>query len=321
MASTSQNAGINVAREPGAQLEILSETEEEVLELEAAGPAQRVQPQLSLLAKVLGTKHVNPQAFSNLMGRLWNPKKGIKVEQLGRNLFLFHFFSKRDRQEVQEAEAPWFFDKRVVVLKEVTGDEVLTQGWGNFIRARVLMHVEKPIRKSIWVRTGAGMKRTEDSDEEERTIYGEWLRASLRKPFRLRTEGHLAPKPAVAKKLVYPETTPQRSGASDAGHRDKEQLAHELIRLLCLDQRQLFPGLTPSPNEETGRTTTRNLTLEKAHENIVDAQSVNSKDLVEPNLSSLQSQPDTTISHIYTQQPASLFFNTGHLSQGKGQTG
>ncbi|KAJ4838386.1 hypothetical protein Tsubulata_020535 [Turnera subulata] len=76
---------------------------------------------------VLGTKHVNPLAFSNLMGKIWNPCKGIEAEQLGRKLFLFHFFSKRDRLEVLDAETPWFFEKRVVVLKEVTEDEVLTQ--------------------------------------------------------------------------------------------------------------------------------------------------------------------------------------------------
>ncbi|KAJ4841872.1 hypothetical protein Tsubulata_047003 [Turnera subulata] len=203
-------------------IEVLGDDEEEVSELEVVAPEKQVLSRLSLLVWVLGTKHVNPQAFSNLMG------------------------SKRDRQEVMEVEVPWFFEKRAVVLKEVTCDEVIAnvelnevpiwvqihnfpwnqctltnvttiatkagrflafdergeQGWGRFTRARILMHVEKPIRKSVMMRTGSGGKvevtfryeglskfcymcgkmdhlmkecerRTEDFDEEERTTYGE----------------------------------------------------------------------------------------------------------------------------------------------------
>ncbi|KAJ4844126.1 hypothetical protein Tsubulata_026073 [Turnera subulata] len=211
--------GLELNRRDGREtIEVLSDEEEEILELEEAPP------ELRLLARVLGTKHFNPQAFSYLMGR--NPSRGIEAEQLG--------------------QAPWFFEKRVVVLREVTSDEVLTQvelfevpiwvqmnnipwnqrpktnviniaervgsfitldekgkqGWGKFVRARVLMHVEKSIRKSLFIRTGKGEKvevtyryeglpnfyyicgrmdhllkecdlRNKDLDEEQRTTFGE----------------------------------------------------------------------------------------------------------------------------------------------------
>ncbi|KAJ4843811.1 hypothetical protein Tsubulata_028523 [Turnera subulata] len=106
---------------------VTSDEEEEILELEEVREEIKGHNQLCLLARVLGTKHVNPQAFSNLMDKVWNPMKGIEAEQIGGNLFLFRFFSKRDRQDVMEAETPWFFKKRLVVLKEITGDEVLSQ--------------------------------------------------------------------------------------------------------------------------------------------------------------------------------------------------
>ncbi|KAJ4827130.1 hypothetical protein Tsubulata_045687 [Turnera subulata] len=321
MASTKQSSEGEVERVPGTQIDVVSDAEEEVLELEVVGSDQQIQPRLSLIARVLGTKHVNPQAFSNLMGKIWNPRKGIEAEQLGRNLFLFHFFSKRDRQEVMEAETPWFFEKRIVVLKEVTGDEVLTQmeltevpiwiqmhnipwnqrtytnvtniaakagrflafddrgaqGWGKFVRARVLMHVEKSIRKSILIRSGMGEKvevlyryeglpnfcylcgkmdhllkeceqRTEDSDEEERTIYGEWLRASPRKPFRLRTIGHAPTKPEAARKLAYKDLDTPLSGVTIEGPAQQKKKDKE--RVSSLDEnsiRNLVLGSTESP--------------------------------------------------------------------------
>ncbi|KAJ4843100.1 hypothetical protein Tsubulata_040572 [Turnera subulata] len=109
MASEPREGDIREAGEKLPPVEVLSDEEEEVLELVDESPAQQPTPRMSLLARVLGTKHVNPQAFSNLMGKIWNPLKGIEAEQLGRNLFLFHFFSKRDRREIPDAETHGFF--------------------------------------------------------------------------------------------------------------------------------------------------------------------------------------------------------------------
>ncbi|KAJ4844332.1 hypothetical protein Tsubulata_030446 [Turnera subulata] len=288
---------------------IESEEEEEVLELEAVAPEQRSQDHWGILARVLGSKHVNLQAFSNLTRKVWNPRKGLEAEQLGRNLFLFHLFNKRDRQEVIDAELPWFFEKRVVVLKKVTENKVQTQvelnkvpiwvqlnnipwnlrsksnvtnialkvgrflssdekgeqGWGRFIRARISVHVEKPIRRSVTIRAEQGTKaevtfryeglpnfyylygrmdhllkkcdqRCEDSDEEECTHYGEWLRASPRKPFRLQKKANDAMAPALKTEVVRKLFAQENAiGVLVAERLDKEQFTSDLDRVLCLD--------------------------------------------------------------------------------------
>ncbi|KAJ4842367.1 hypothetical protein Tsubulata_015724 [Turnera subulata] len=161
------------------------------------------------------------------------PLDGLEVEQINRNLFLFKFFSKRDRVAVLNNDKPWFFEKQLVVLRAITGDEVLSQvelketpvwvqiidiplnhrtarnmtnianragrflcfdekgekGWGKFVWAQINLDVKKPLRKSLTIQKGQGhvLKEcelwSEDSDEEEKTSFGEWLRASPRKPF------------------------------------------------------------------------------------------------------------------------------------------
>ncbi|KAJ4822197.1 hypothetical protein Tsubulata_030999 [Turnera subulata] len=309
MDSTSGEGRARQVEPVGTDPVIGSDSEEEVLELEDIAPEQQTPDHWGILARVLGSKHVNPQAFSNLLGKLWNPCKGMEVEQVGRNFFLFQFFAKRDRQEVLEAETLWFFEKRVVVMKEITGDEVLTQvdlneipiwvqlhnipwnqrsqsnvmsitlkagtficfdekgekGWGRFVRFRINMHVEKPIRRSVFIRTGQGTKvevsfryeglpnfcylcgridhllkdcdqRSEESDEEERTCYGEWLRASPRKPFRLRTKAAppmtTATRPEVVWKLAYPSNMDK---GNQNARMEKDHLTATLDRVLCLN--------------------------------------------------------------------------------------
>ncbi|KAJ4844153.1 hypothetical protein Tsubulata_022631 [Turnera subulata] len=81
-----------------------------------------VEPRFFLLAKVLGTKHLNPKAFTNMLRGLWNPTKGMEITQLERSLFLIQFSAKRDLHSVLKGE-PWTFDKRLILLKQVTGDE------------------------------------------------------------------------------------------------------------------------------------------------------------------------------------------------------
>ncbi|KAJ4832934.1 hypothetical protein Tsubulata_022974 [Turnera subulata] len=53
---------------------------------------------------------------------LWNPTKGMEITQLDRALFLIQFSAKRDVLSVVKRE-PWTFDKRLVLLKQVSGDE------------------------------------------------------------------------------------------------------------------------------------------------------------------------------------------------------
>ncbi|KAJ4839569.1 hypothetical protein Tsubulata_002285 [Turnera subulata] len=144
--------------------------------------------------------------------KLWNPMKGMEVEQLNRNLFLFKFFSRKDRLEVIDAEKPRFFVKQLVVMKPITWDEVLskvelleTPAWIRMLNISLNSRTKKNV-ESIASKAGrfiyfdekgeAGWdkfvmdhilkeceQRSGESDEEEVWSYGEWLRASPHKPY------------------------------------------------------------------------------------------------------------------------------------------
>ncbi|KAJ4827180.1 hypothetical protein Tsubulata_028719 [Turnera subulata] len=158
-------------------------------------------------------------------------------------------------------ETSWFFQKRVVVLKEAIRDEVLMQvelnelpiwiqlnnipwnqrtksnvmsivvkagtflffeekgeqGWGRFVRGvkvEILFRYEGlPNFCYLCGKMDHLLKecdqRSEDSEEEECTLFGELLRASPRKPFKLRTEALSIPnlllKPDTARKIIFPD--------------------------------------------------------------------------------------------------------------------
>ncbi|KAJ4849914.1 hypothetical protein Tsubulata_011724 [Turnera subulata] len=75
-----------------------TEEDEDVLVLEDSVELHQGPQFYYILVKVLGLKDVNPQAFVDVM-----------------------------RKEVLDADKPWFFEKQLVVIKAISGDEVLSQ--------------------------------------------------------------------------------------------------------------------------------------------------------------------------------------------------
>lgn len=57
------------------------------------------------------------------MKGLWPVDRGLWIRDLGADVFFFEFAEDKERQRVLSME-PWFFDKALVVLKEVGGDDV-----------------------------------------------------------------------------------------------------------------------------------------------------------------------------------------------------
>ncbi|KAJ4846132.1 hypothetical protein Tsubulata_000840 [Turnera subulata] len=238
--------------------------EEEIVVLEEEEETVTATKSHGLLCRVLGTKHMNPQAFTSMMRNLWCPLKGLEATQINRNLFLFRFQTARDLKKVMDAE-PWFFERQLVLLQELDGDEQFLQvhlhmapiwvriydvpwrarvqqnvlricrkvgtfvefdedgvkGVGSFIRAMVKVDIDKPLAKEIITQKADGSsvriyfryKRLpnfcyhcgrlglllkdcmfiddEGEDDEIGTPYGEWLRASPKKPFRLKAKAPL----------------------------------------------------------------------------------------------------------------------------------
>ncbi|KAK3226105.1 hypothetical protein Dsin_005967 [Dipteronia sinensis] len=74
---------------------------------------------LCLVGKLLSTKHVNKEAFRQMILRIWQTRHDIEVVQ--DNMFLFNFRNQRDRLKIL-AGGPWNFDNCLFVfdkLKEV----------------------------------------------------------------------------------------------------------------------------------------------------------------------------------------------------------
>ncbi|KAJ4839681.1 hypothetical protein Tsubulata_043932 [Turnera subulata] len=196
--------------------------EEEVFILEETEIAKEEVNLFCVLGKILGTKHVNPQAFANVMKKVWNLLKGIEVEQINQNLFLFKFFNKCDRQMILDIPLNQRTMRNVSGIasrggKFVGFDEKGAIGWGKFLRACILLNIDKPLRKSLTISKEGGptmevsfcyegipnfcyicgklghvLKKcdcyNEDSVEEEKHNFGELLRASSRKPYSVKIE-------------------------------------------------------------------------------------------------------------------------------------
>lgn len=56
------------------------------------------------------------------MKKAMNPPSGFTAKEIGKNLFSFHFKSGRDMKAIIARE-PWHFDKNILMLKELGGDE------------------------------------------------------------------------------------------------------------------------------------------------------------------------------------------------------
>ena len=76
---------------------------------------------LCLVGKLWTTRRFNSNAFMNTITKIWSPSKGMDAKEIDTNLFLFQFFHWKDLERVVEGE-PWFFDKNVVVLKQVLSE-------------------------------------------------------------------------------------------------------------------------------------------------------------------------------------------------------
>ncbi|KAJ4841094.1 hypothetical protein Tsubulata_027378 [Turnera subulata] len=74
---------------------------------------------------VTGNKAVNPRAFSNVMTGLWNPQKGMELVHLNGPLFLLTLHGHKDMLAILKGE-PWSFDKRLILMTQVSGDEQLS---------------------------------------------------------------------------------------------------------------------------------------------------------------------------------------------------
>ncbi|KAJ8430039.1 hypothetical protein Cgig2_014199 [Carnegiea gigantea] len=95
----------------------LKAVEEMVVEFEEEVDDEKVERiALSPIGKLHTTNSFNVGAMKATF------KNGLLIKELDRNLFLFQFFSKADKDSVLN-DSPWAFDGHTLLLKELTGFE------------------------------------------------------------------------------------------------------------------------------------------------------------------------------------------------------
>ena len=89
----------------------------------------RNKARFGMLGKVLSSKPSNKGSVMSTMTKLWAAEGDLSAQVIDRDTFLFSFEKEQDRARVLAME-PWSFNKALVLLKVVNGDEAL--GWDNW---------------------------------------------------------------------------------------------------------------------------------------------------------------------------------------------
>lgn len=102
----------------------VNEVEEEVLELgdEGSTVGAGFDKRCCLIGKVLTDKTYSVQGFKKAMAGAWKPRRRVDFQDLENNLYLIHFEHITDMKRIME-DGPWLFDRDLVVLKTMQGDE------------------------------------------------------------------------------------------------------------------------------------------------------------------------------------------------------
>lgn len=177
-------------------------TEEESViiggEFENNDEESNAQIALTLVGKLNTIKPYNVEAMKRTLVSVWKTKEHVAISMVEMNRFIFQFFCREDKERVLEG-SPWFFDKKILLLKEVHGDEqpsevVFTSspfwirikdvpfnrrnievaygigeimggfleyddadplGWEEFMRVKVLVEIDKPLRRVVKIATGS----------------------------------------------------------------------------------------------------------------------------------------------------------------------
>lgn len=73
-----------------------------------------------LLGKILHTRGVSRERLRAAMQQVWRSVKGVKVESLGENIFIFKFASEEEKKRILH-RGPCHFNNSLMVLVEPTG--------------------------------------------------------------------------------------------------------------------------------------------------------------------------------------------------------
>lgn len=143
----------------------------------------------TLVGKLWVESSYNIRAFKQTMVQAWRLENEVEVQDLSKNLYLFQFSTKRDAEWVFK-NGPWRFDRNLLILNRVTGDEQPSDLEMNTVAFWIRVY-DLPLK----LRTDVMAKRLGDSigvfdevDQKKENRSGRFLRIrtrmDLRKPLK-----------------------------------------------------------------------------------------------------------------------------------------
>ncbi|XP_058746499.1 uncharacterized protein LOC131619419 [Vicia villosa] len=121
----------------------------------------------------------NVRAFKSTMVNAWRLKNHVEIQDLSKNL-LFNFASKRDLESVLK-NGPWSFDRALLVLNRVSGEEQLSDLNMHFSPFRVRIY-ELPLMlrsEAMARKIGSIFGTFEEMDTREACRNGRFLRIKV----------------------------------------------------------------------------------------------------------------------------------------------
>ncbi|MCH93853.1 DUF4283 domain protein, partial [Trifolium medium] len=114
---THQRLSLNVE-----QLNINDEEDELELEIDDANVQAQRQQQFCLVGRFLTNMPIRVKTMMSKMGDIWQPGKGMDIEEAYPGLFIFKFFHQLDVQHILK-QGPWSFDNHTLVLNTLSDEE------------------------------------------------------------------------------------------------------------------------------------------------------------------------------------------------------
>jgi len=143
----------------------------------------------SLVGKLWTEDSFNSRIFNQVIVQAWRLKNPVEVQDLKNKLFVFRFSTKKDLESVLK-NGPWSFDRNLVILKRVTGDEQpseMPMHSGDFW-ARVYDLPLKLRSDAMAMKLGNSLGTFVEVDNKEGNRMGKFLRlkatVDLRKPLK-----------------------------------------------------------------------------------------------------------------------------------------
>ncbi|XP_021757945.1 uncharacterized protein LOC110722981 [Chenopodium quinoa] len=76
----------------------------------------------ALVGKLCTVKPFNVEAMKKTLSNVWGVTDDILIRSMDTNLFVFQFVKEKDKNRVIEG-MPWFFDGKLMLLKDIQGEE------------------------------------------------------------------------------------------------------------------------------------------------------------------------------------------------------